>query len=1089
MSRSGPTPLRVAAWYLVFGLAWIWLTGLGLGAAGVGDAGSFWAEAAKGTLFVAVSAGVVYRLVRADFRELARVTDLLRAVVDGTTDAVFVKDRDGRYLLLNEAASRFVGVPVRDVLGRDDTALFDPDSARIAMGHDRQVMEAGRSDTAEETLTAAGVRRTYLATKAPLRDRDGRVVGVIGISRDITDRKAAEQAFRDLADAIPQIVWTARPDGSLDHFNARALAYAGLALDDLTGWSWEAVLHPDDLPAARAAWADILRTGRPRDLEFRLRRADGAYRWHVARQVPAVGPDGAAYRWYGTCTDIHDRRQAEEALRLQNRVLEQIAAGEGLPAVLDTILDLLESQVPGSIGSVLTLDRSGQRLRVAAARGLPAAYNAAVDGLAIGPAVGSCGTAAYRGETVVVADIATDPLWEPYRDLALGHGLRACWSVPIRPGQAAGARPVLGTFALYQREAGEPSPAALEVVAGAAYLAGIALERDAALRRLRESEERYRRLVDVLPNAVFLAAGGRVTFCNPALLALVGAADPAEVLGRPPFDLFHPDSHEPIRRRIAAAEQTGQPAPPLEEHVLRRDGRVVPVVAVATPTTDQGERSTLLALSDLTERQRSAELLRAVLASVRDAIVTVDGVGTVVSVNPAVERVFGYPADELVGQAVARLLPAAADGLGADREVPAVRRDGTTFPAELTVTEFLMAGERHATAVVRDLTARRQLEEQLRHAHRMEGVGRLAGGVAHDFNNLLTVINGYCDVLLDGGAGDGPDRDALRAIRDAGERAARLTQQLLAFSRKAIVEPKVLDVNGLLADSARLLRRLIGEHIAVATDLAPDLPPIKADPGQIEQVVLNLVVNARDAMPDGGRVTIRTRTVLLAEADAARADLAPGVHVEVAVADTGCGMPADVLARIFEPFYTTKGVGQGTGLGLAVVHGIVRQAGGHVAVASEVGRGTTFTLLFPAVSRVVGGSASGTRPPAAGTETVLLVEDEDLVRTIARQGLDRHGYRVLEARGGEEAIRLAAEHAGPIHLLVTDVVMPGLGGRQVADAVRGLHPALRILYMSGYTDDAIVRAGIVEAEDAFLHKPFTAVALARKVRAVLDGTG
>jgi CheY-like chemotaxis protein len=371
----------------------------------------------------------------------------------------------------------------------------------------------------------------------------------------------------------------------------------------------------------------------------------------------------------------------------------------------------------------------------------------------------------------------------------------------------------------------------------------------------------------------------------------------------------------------------------------------------------------------------------------------------------------------------------------------------------------------------------------------MEAVGRLAGGVAHDFNNLLTVINGFCEVLLaELPAGD-PRRESVAAIRGAGERAAGLTGQLLAFSRKAIVAPKVLDLNDVVDSVGKMLRRLIGEDVILTTSLAPGLDRVKADPGQVEQVLMNLAVNARDAMPAGGRLMIETGNLELREG-ARYPGLAPGRYVRLAVSDTGHGMTEEVKARVFDPFFTTKEPGKGTGLGLATVYGIVETYGGHVAVDSEVGAGTTFTILLPAEEAAADRPAGEVQQVAPrGTETVLLVEDDGAVRRLAQIALEALGYTVLEAASSADAVLAAEVHPGPVHLLLTDVVMPGQGGREVARAVRARHPEVKVLYVSGYTDDAVVRHGVLEATDAFLQKPFTPRRLARKVRAVLDGTG
>jgi CheY-like chemotaxis protein len=353
------------------------------------------------------------------------------------------------------------------------------------------------------------------------------------------------------------------------------------------------------------------------------------------------------------------------------------------------------------------------------------------------------------------------------------------------------------------------------------------------------------------------------------------------------------------------------------------------------------------------------------------------------------------------------------------------------------------------------------------------------------------VINGYTDLLLaDAGPAD-PARESLTEVRRAGERAATLTRQLLAFSRKQVLDPKVFPLNAVVADTEKMLRRLIGEHVLLTTEFDPADGLVRADPGQVEQVLVNLAVNARDAMPTGGQLTVETRNVTLDPGYCrGHPDAAPGEYVRLTVSDTGGGMDEATLARIFEPFFTTKGAGRGTGLGLATVHGIVRQSGGHVTVSSEVGRGTTFQVYLP---RVIEPPSDGPRPDPhplpRGTETVLLAEDEGALRALARHVLEGCGYTVREAADGREALAAAAGHAGPIHLLVSDVVMPHLGGRELAERLTAARPGCKVLFLSGYTDDAVVHHGVRAAEFAFLQKPFTPAALARKVREVLDAEG
>ncbi|HEX4613361.1 MAG TPA: PAS domain S-box protein, partial [Urbifossiella sp.] len=642
-----------------------------------------------------------------------------------------------------------------------------------------------------------------------------------------------------------------------------------------------------------------------------------------------------------------------------------------------------------------------------------------------------------------------------------------------------------------------------------------------ALRAARAAAERglarLRAVVSTMADGLIVAApDGQVVDANPAALRLLGFAAPAD-LSRPLADLASAFAlSTPDGGPVAAADWPlaralrGETVADAELGLRRLDtGREWRLVLTAAPVWGPDGRVELavLGLHDVTDRRRSEVMLGAVMRSVLDAVVTIDERGVVRAANPATERLFGHPAGELIGRGVSALMPephrsrfgaylgdfvrtGAGRVVGGTLEVEAARRDGTTFPAEVTVTEFRLDGARQFTGVVRDLTERKRLEEQFRQAQKMEAVGRLAGGVAHDFNNLLTVINGHTELLLGGSRSGESATAALAAVRDAGERAARLTGQLLAFSRKAIIEPKVLAPNDVVGRAVGLLRRLIGEDVTLVTEFDPAAGRIKADPGQIEQVLMNLVVNARDAMPRGGRLTVATRAAELRADDPGRApDCRPGRYVVLEVADTGCGMTDEVKARIFEPFFTTKGVGQGTGLGLAMVYGVAKTYGGHVGVESRVGAGSVFRVVLPAEAG--GGeppAPAAPPPPPRGAETVLLVEDDAMVRGLAKLSLQRQGYTVLAAAGGAEAARAAAAHPGPVHLLVTDVVMPGAGGREVADDLHQRHPGLKVLFVSGYTDDAVLRHGVVRGAAAFLGKPFTPQALARKVREVLDET-
>jgi len=518
------------------------------------------------------------------------------------------------------------------------------------------------------------------------------------------------------------------------------------------------------------------------------------------------------------------------------------------------------------------------------------------------------------------------------------------------------------------------------------------------------------------------------------------------------------------------------------------------------------------ATSRAAELQTAYDRFRAVTDSASDAIVSVNTRGEIVFWNLRAEAVFGYTEREAVGRPLTMIVPeqllaeyvGAFDDLVSGGSAPggeilqtsARRRDGTELPVELALTTWHAGEELFFTGIVRDITERRQaalaLQErdaQLRQAQKMEAVGRLAGGVAHDFNNLLTAILGYSDLLLDRLPADDPTHATVAEIAKAGRSAASLTRDLLAFSRKQVLQPVVLEFNTVIETTDSLVRRLVGENVQVVLDLAPDLRRVKADPGQLSQVLLNLAVNARDAMPDGGRLTITTRNVKPASVPRGQTDTD---HVLLTVADTGCGMTDNVRAHIFEPFFTTKDVGKGTGLGLATVEGIVEQSGGRVWVRSAPGAGTTFFLAFPATEAAVaaGEIVREVKPAAqARHETVVLVEDNDAVRALAHSALTGDGYQVIEAVNGEDALQRVGDRLSTVALVLTDVVMPIMGGRELVSRLRSIRPDLRVVFTSGYASDPETAEYARVFGAGFIQKPFVPSALRRTVREALDAPG
>jgi len=523
---------------------------------------------------------------------------------------------------------------------------------------------------------------------------------------------------------------------------------------------------------------------------------------------------------------------------------------------------------------------------------------------------------------------------------------------------------------------------------------------------------------------------------------------------------------------------------------------------------------------DVTEHRRAEEALIKsqnkyidLYENANDMIFTLDLLGNFTSINRAAYASFGYRVEELLGKGLQdvltpesfeyamttlqRAVAEKSDLMGIQPwEFEGLKKDGTKVLLEVRARLILEDGNvMGVQAIARDITERKQseeekvfLQEQLRQSQKMEAIGRLAGGIAHDFNNLLTIIGGYSALSFLELKEEDPLKGNIRAVQKATERAANLTRQLLAFSRRQPMEMKVLDLNATLRDMDKMLRRVIGEDIKLVTHLAEDLGRTKTDPGQIEQVIMNLVVNARDAMPEGGRLTIETANVELDEAYVrGHVGVKPGRYLMLSVSDTGAGMSQEVKERVFEPFFTTKETGRGTGLGLSTVYGIVKQSGGNIWVYGEPGKGAAFKIYLPRVDEPTEVFKEKlVKDLPRGSETVLLVEDEEEVRKLAAQILKRQGYKVLEAPQGGDALLICEQHQTPVHLMLTDVVMPGMSGHQLAKRLKSLQPEMKVLYMSGYTDNTIVQHGVLVEGVNYISKPFTVDALARKVREVLD---
>ncbi len=626
--------------------------------------------------------------------------------------------------------------------------------------------------------------------------------------------------------------------------------------------------------------------------------------------------------------------------------------------------------------------------------------------------------------------------------------------------------------------------------------------------RLRDREVRFRRLFESgVAGVIVWDLDGNFKEANGAFLQMLGYTREDMLAGRlnwgviSPLDRVVPDTEDRAQLRATGF------LPICERVYVHKDGRHI--AALVGSAALAGTTECITYVTDISVRREVEQKLRAseeqyrVLFEQSPLAKFLYDHETLrfLAVNETAIRQYGYSRDEFLGMTVDQIRPredvpesvgngaAVGPGTTVARMARHTKKDGSVIDVEVTVHKFVLSDRPCGLAVALDITERKRMEDQIRQSQKMEAIGNLAGGVAHDFNNLLSVILSYSDMLASGLKPEDPMRDDLEEISRAGQRAADLTRQLLAFSRRQMLQPRVFEINAVIDGVTKMLRRLVGADVELAVVSGPGRGTVRADPGQVEQILMNLVVNARDAMPKGGKLTIETADVDLDSGyAAAHIGVKPGKYVMLAVTDTGTGMDAVVRERIFEPFFTTKEKGKGTGLGLATVFGIVQQSEGNIWVYSEPGEGTTIKVYLPladagcAVAKEVASEIGIGR----GSETILLVEDEEPVRALVRTILERHGYHVLEAQNGGDALLICEQHRAKIHLLLTDVVMPRMSGRELAERLRTVRPGMKVLFMSGYTDDSIVRHGVLDSDVAFLQKPITPATLTRKVREVID---
>ncbi|MGC8959174.1 MAG: PAS domain S-box protein [Chloroflexia bacterium] len=922
----------------------------------------------------------------------------LRAFLEAMRDVVLIVGPDGRYLDVAPTRPDLLYRPAEQVLGRTIHEIFPREQAEFFQEAIDRTLRTRQVVTIEYALPIEGREVWFEGRLSPMLDEEGRPVAALLVARDITERRQAQEALRESEEKYRTLVEQSSEaiyllfNRRFEFINRRFSEMFGIRPEEACAPDFDFIqlVAPQSRPQIEERAARIQRgEAVPPRYEFTALTRDGR-EIQVEASVAYV-PYRGGIATQGVVRDITAQKKAEAEMLRRERYLACLAdTAQKLLGAADPFAVLPE--VLACLGETAGADRVyifeahedeqgrllvSQRMEWCAPGIASQIDNPAMQNLpCVEAGFGRWVEALSRNEPIV-GKVADFPPAE--RPLLEAQDIRSILVLPL----LVGGLPYGFIGFDSCRTAREWEQAEIDLLSTVARNIAQAIEKNRALRALRESEERYRRLIELLPDAVAVHQDGLVRMVNLTGARMLGYESPEEVIGRPALEFVHPDDRDVVRERIRAQLERGERAPPLEERFLHRDGHVIPV--------------------------------------------------------------------------------------------------------EVTAAPFRLGGRPASLVVIRDVSARKRLEEELRQAQKMEALGRLAGGVAHDFNNLLTAINGYTELLLSSLHPEDPLRAEAEAILKAGQRAAMLTQQLLAFGRRQVMELRVVNLNQVLEGLAGMLRRLIREDIELAFSPDPGLGPVRVDVTQMEQAIVNLVVNARDAMPGGGRLTLETANVDLGEEEVrVRPGLSPGRYVRLTVSDTGEGIPEEVREHLFEPFFTTKEVGMG--LGLATVYGVVRQFGGFIQVESEPGRGSTFRIYLP---RVEEPPEAPVQPPVMeewprGWETVLVVEDDEMVRDLAVRVLRGQGYRVLEARRGDEAIRMAAGFPEPVHLLLTDVLVPHMSSRVLLERLREHHPEIRVLYMSGHAEHVIARHAAPEPGIPLLRKPFTPQALAQKVRAALE---
>jgi two-component system, cell cycle sensor histidine kinase and response regulator CckA len=1005
--------------------------------------------------------------------ELRESRRMLQVVLNSIPARVFWKDKNLLYLGCNTSFAQDAGFEKpEDIIGKDDHAMGWRDQAESYMVDDRKVIESGnpRLHIEEPQTTPSGEQISLLTSKVPLRDADGTIVGVLGTYLDITDRKRAEEAlreseakYRSVVENMQDVFYRTDIDGNLIMISPSGPQFLGYdSIDQLLNVNIAKVLYV--IPEDRAKFMQQLQSkGFVRNYEVILKRIDGNAFYATTSSQFYYDANGKVLGVEGILHDVNENKINQEALRISEERYRLLIenAGEAIFVIQDFKIGFSNRRLSEILGYTpgYIIDKNfADYIHPEDKEAVLRRFMARVEGSAVDKAV-------------------------PFRVLANGGGYK--WLEVDAVKIIWDGRPATLNFAT-------------DVT-----------ERILAQDNLKESEVKFRTIFENSADASFL---GKDCFldCNQKAIELFGCQQ-NELIGRTPLD-FSPDSQPDGNNSQSKmveyinAALAGSPQNFYWQH-RKKNGTLIDTEVSIKALTLNDNLVLHGVIRDISQRKRSEDTLRRLATAVEqsaEGIVILDTDGVIQYVNPAYEKITGRQRDEVVGSMLQILQVQEKDSKQIDEilgklttgrtwfgTIEEHKKDGTPFTEEITISPVFDSSGKiiNYVAVKRDITKQVTLEQQLFQSQKMEAIGRLAGGVAHDFNNLLTAIMGYSEILRNSLKGQDALMSDVEEIRKAGERAASLTRQLLAFSRKQIIQPRVLNLNSIVIDMNKMLRRLIGENIELVIEADKSLWPTKSDPGQIEQIVMNLTVNGRDAMSKSGKLIIKTENAVKEKLpDAVRIKLGPGEYVMLSVTDNGSGIPDDIMEHIFEPFFTTKEQGKGTGLGLSTVYGIVEQNKGVIDVESKMGVGTTFRILLPRFADDFNQTRTIEFSEGAlhGNEIVLVVEDEEIVRNLTRRLLIDLGYKVLVASDPLEAIEICKVRECEIQLMLTDVVMPNMGGDELAVHIKELVPDIKVIFMSGYADSAFVQHEVLESQADFLQKPFNKNGLGMKLREVLD---